>query len=798
LPLTEAILAAAAKKIFDVALDAGLVTASESVQRWLGREPTRRAFELALGRAYRTFARAHPQWVDALFDEMLLTGRAAPVLAPCLVGTTPDPGELANAWADGLGFEGPSRDRYVVDLMRPAAEFVGWLRAEMRMLPELRPVFDSRAWDDMASSLEEISSSSAESAEALRDLAANLTRVLEELRVYESRASEAAGLRDLIRPPTEVFDRVGLDQYIGRDWLESDLDRFLASVDRGAWILVGEAGVGKSTFLAHLVREHRYVQVFAEQVPGDHSLPAALESLSAQIVQRFRLEPFMTVNALPDALRGRPDFLRSLLWRVSEELGADERLVLVADGLDEAGVAPGQNPFGLPTHLPAGVFLVLSMRPVSVTLTISPEPRWVELRADDDGNRRDLREFLERSSYLEAVARQLDARGYTKEQFVASILERSAGNWMYVHYVLEEIRSGQRVPLDLAGLPSGLAGYFAAYWQRWRDRDDWHPVYAPVLTTLAAAFEPLTTTQLAEWSGAKVQRHALQRLLREHWRAFVHELPHGDSALARYRPYHATLREFLLGRVSTAGYSAARALVDELRERSREAHGRIADALAVAATEKADDAAAKQYARRHRTAHLREADRLEEVLALVDEPTWATAQLAADLTGVLWFRDLGEAHAAAHQIDARALAEGRPPPRLGDEMVYLLASAGLRSTSNSLPPALVRAAVEHGTWTLSEALDAIAQQTVPNRQVECVAAVAPLLELRAVRHDTMTAARRVLEFARDMPDQLASGRVVAAVAARLPAPSSPRRSPSPARSSMQRVARKHCRRSRQR
>jgi len=71
--------------------------------RWQ-QEPDRLAFRIALARACATFARNYPQWTASLFEESFLPGRAAPLLARCLLrDAPPDPAELATVWAEQRG-----------------------------------------------------------------------------------------------------------------------------------------------------------------------------------------------------------------------------------------------------------------------------------------------------------------------------------------------------------------------------------------------------------------------------------------------------------------------------------------------------------------------------------------------------------------------------------------------------------------------------------------------------------------------------------------------------------------------
>ena len=447
--LTEAALGAVAKAVFGHVANqvVGEALPTDKLRAWLGRDPQQLAFQVALARTCTVFARHHPEWVESLFDEPFLRGPAAPLLARCLSrDALPDPAELAIAWAEALGLKDEARDRRVADAMPVATDFLRGLEAELRARPEFQPLFDSRALDQMAEATEV-------TVQALEALRQELLQASTQVQKYQVTVEQAQGLvigdratvtnvfqsffdgsyaslREYYLPADEVFERVGLDDFVGRVWLESDLDAFLSGDDRGAWLLVGEAGIGKSTFLAHLVRERGYLHFFAEQAPGDMNLPRVLQSLAAQVISRFRLEPYTGRDTLPHDLSVFPDFLGRLFRNASDELGAGERLVLVLDALDEAGVAPGQNVLGLPRQLSRGVYLILSQRPQPLPLRVEPTPHRVDLRAEADENRRDITTYLRKFASLRTVADQLRAHGYSPDELVRVLAERSAGNWM--------------------------------------------------------------------------------------------------------------------------------------------------------------------------------------------------------------------------------------------------------------------------------------------------------------------------------------------------------------------------------
>ena len=60
---------------------------------------------------------------------------------------------------------------------------------------------------------------------------------------------------DAIISPNAVFDRIQIDQFAGREWLRDKVEAFLRDNDRGYLIIEAKAGLGKTAFLAWLVKE---------------------------------------------------------------------------------------------------------------------------------------------------------------------------------------------------------------------------------------------------------------------------------------------------------------------------------------------------------------------------------------------------------------------------------------------------------------------------------------------------------------------------------------------------------------
>src|SRR4051812_1903489 len=199
-------------------------------------------------------------------------------------------------------------------------------------------------------------------------------------------AGDYERLRDAYISPWSVFERVKLDRFVGREWLTERVDAFLRENDRGYFILEAAAGLGKTAFLAHLVRTRGTIHLFAEQARGQDGIAPGLRSLAAQVIRAWTLSPYFADDVLPRAAV-RPDFLESLLVEAARQRDlrrSGEPIVLVVDGMDEAGTPPGQNVLGLPRVLPRGVYLLVAHRPVPVALTVEKPRCRHRLQAEAD------------------------------------------------------------------------------------------------------------------------------------------------------------------------------------------------------------------------------------------------------------------------------------------------------------------------------------------------------------------------------------------------------------------------------
>jgi hypothetical protein len=580
--------------------------------------------------------------------------------------------------------------------------------------------------------------------------------------------------------PQSVFQRVRLDRFSGRDWLIAEIDAFLEQNDRGYFVLEANAGLGKTTFLAYLVKERNYIHHFVELAPGSNGIAPSLKNLAAQLVLNWNLSTYSIDEVLPGTVT-RPDFLQNLLFEVArrrDEIKPNEKIVIVVDALDEAGTPYGQNVLGLPKVLPSGVYFLVSQQPVDISLRVEG-PRCVfPLKAEGELNLADMRIYLEAAATWQGIAQalaegksQLNSHSYTSEDFVETLLQKCRGVWIYLYYVVGEIERGERSPLDLEALPNGIWQYYAQYWKRWRDQDEtiWYSEQLPLLSTLAAAQDILSLSQICTLAGVE-ERPELSRLFREKWQPFLvrEEAKENDG----YRLYHASLQDFLEGRIDKSRLqSAEQSLAEELSQSTRKTHARIADryldawggleAALPGLQEPAKRDMDNRYGLQHLTAHLETSRRVDELHQLLSVE-WRTQQDKPDShsgwQGLLcrlldrflaqkstlfentWYlvheqvgetsnylNDVARAWRLAEGVSVSEIKQGKTAASIGLEVRYALIATSVNSLAKNLLPPLLTELVKKGVWSVDQGL-AYARQ-IPERQqrIEALTELVPYL-----------------------------------------------------------------------
>jgi hypothetical protein len=593
------------------------------------------------------------------------------------------------------------------------------------------------------------------------------------------------------KDPQGVYTAVGLDRFTGRGWLAGQVDRFMVAHPSGYVFIEAEAGLGKTAFAAWLVRTRGYLSHFSRYA-GGRSARAALANLSAQLITQFGLNELAPGGMLPEWAQAPAGF-ESLLGTAAGRTRQDGRnLVLVIDGLDEAEPSGDGLPFGLPGLLPAGVYVVGTYR--SGRSPGRPDSPAVTIRIgkDDPRNRDDIDGYLASAVAEEVLAARLAEAGMDPAEFAAVLAARCDGVWVYLRYVVDEVRIGLRQPGAVADLPTGLRDYYADQIRRWQRDPEWDGGLLPLAATLAVAGEPLPAAALARLAG-DLDPVAVRRWCDSTFRPLLTATRASAAGLPqRYEIYHASFRELLTahhGRPGPDQPSEAAALADELAQAATSAHSRVADSyltrfggldngLPLLASDPGRGGTDGGYPLRHLARHLQHAGRSADLhrLLTAEQPAsegrcvnvWFAAHDHADCTNS-YLDDLARAASDSAPATGQSREHRQQTATLGTQIHYALMASSIISRTSSIPTELLEQIVRTGLWSPARGLDHARRLTNPRSRFDALITLhqhLPPNEHSAVLTEALAAATAI-------PDDDARADALTGLARHLPAADQP-------------------------
>lgn len=567
-------------------------------------------------------------------------------------------------------------------------------------------------------------------------------------------------LRDKWLDPAPVFDEVQVERFTGREWLLEPVDRFLTAHDHGYVIVQADAGLGKTALAAWLAWSRGWPSHFTRRRKG-RVASTALSNLAVQLIARYQLDDQFSPRGILPETAGEPGWFDQVLRAAAATArAAGQQVVIVVDGLDEAEAVEGDLPLGLPAMLPRGAFVVATCRTGTSLPALRRPWKMLSIESGDRRNTSDLERFL-RTALTEdpELVPRLSTAGVTAEAVSTRALNRCGGVWVYLRYVLDELRLGLRSVEDIDELPADLAGYYAESLMADHDDPGWGRLGLPLLATLAAAAEPLPVATLTRLAGLP-DPHPVHVLCGNRLRPFL-TAAEGEMGEQRYSVYHASLREFLAGRGPATLADGGQAQREEFARAATDAHARIADhyltafgglreGLPVLAADPSIACQDDGYALRHLAEHLERARRAEnlDMLLACERPAPARGNVwhaAHERAGTLgdYRTDIDRARRRAATSTDRDVELGRLAPGLALELRYVMIDSAIRTLTTNVPRVLIARLVGSGLWSPERGLFYARQPSDLGERAAALAALVPHLpehDRPAVTREAMAAA----------------------------------------------------------
>ncbi len=504
-----------------------------------------------------------------------------------------------------------------------------------------------------------------------------------------------APLRDAFRPLIEDRQRY----FGGRRSAIDSLMAFIGGPHAGYCVVSAPAGFGKTALSASLVvgaggsiAFHFFTPLYGQETLSEaFFLKSVLEQMAALHGEVWELPPTL-------------DELRAAYQRAIDSPLAGTG-VLVLDGIDEVrgwSLAPY-----LSRTLQTGLRVIVTVRDVGQNWRGEYRfPPAQLLHVELDG--------LDRAgvgAVLSAVA-GMGAELGQGERMRDAVFALAGGDDrqsrgadpFYVRFLAEDLDAGRLTAANLAAAPRGLEAYLDQWWREIRELAGDAPV-RDLFGMLTVAAGALTRTELEALQPSLVDEWLADRF--EEVLAKVRRVVVRDAA-GGYSLIHPRLREFMLRRVRIEGY----------RERL----------LAYCR----DWRSGSHYALGHVGLHLAEADDWSALRALVATESggreFLQRRYSVEGSHAGYLRDVERMWQHAEQ-ETRS---GTGP--LADVMRCALVASSLRSMAGRLVPGLVAAAVRHGQWHVSAALEHASEMPDPVLRASAFGALLPWMsELQRVR-----------------------------------------------------------------
>jgi len=325
---------------------------------------------------------------------------------------------------------------------------------------------------------EELKERQAEIIAILLTVRASLSEVAQWVRLIAESMAEIPVAKDLNRETRRFLQDKWREGFVGRKEAMERLNRFVATNPNGVAIVYASAGYGKTTFLAHWIRQVEetggWLSEDGETVVEvvSHFFNQAVDSSALRPSNAYAhlLAQLVLFSDQPIRIRFRiseDDWRADLRNFLADSLKLPEgvKLVIVLDGLDDA---EGEvKPF-IPSRMPEGLFVVVSGRwdwdgegespPYDELPPYFKEwakfTEFISLKALSE---EELREWLRTAGEGEL------AQFAENDDFVRMLREKTDGLPLFVRYLMDDllqaVKEGKSPEQVLERTPKGFSEY---------------------------------------------------------------------------------------------------------------------------------------------------------------------------------------------------------------------------------------------------------------------------------------------------------------------------------------------------
>ncbi|MBK9234108.1 MAG: hypothetical protein IPO15_25530 [Anaerolineae bacterium] len=171
-------------------------------------------------------------------------------------------------------------------------------------------------------------------------------------------------------------------------------------------------------------------------------------------------------------------------------------------------------------------------------------------------NMNDIEAFLDQSLSKPGIRIYLDRYRACEAEFVKIMKDKSAGNFMYLRYAIDDIERGAYDDDEPSHLPQGLEEYYESHLRRMREHSgsEWYMYKLPIICAIASNPHPVTLDMILTHAGLmdsneteQTRKRAIAADILVEWGAFVQRVKINGAAgpVIGYSFYHESFRHFL-------------------------------------------------------------------------------------------------------------------------------------------------------------------------------------------------------------------------------------------------------------